>query len=174
MRIRPSTRLNTIWLPKTGLSRFSSVAATSGMNLYMKMKKPTEKMMLRAATQPLISSFFFALLFGLKLVQRDVGGETQGAEAQGHAWPRVITPRTTGHPIHLCFSERRSSGSEWVDNLARWACGTAIAPSVRRAHHHAFQHGLAADQSLLSAFQRRQQLERDKETPHGSQKSHDC
>ena len=27
------------------------------------------------------------------------------------AWPSVITPRSTGHPIHLCFSERRSSGS---------------------------------------------------------------
>src|SRR5690348_13364128 len=30
------------------------------------------------------------------------------------AWPRVITPRTSGQPIHLCFSERRSRGSEWV------------------------------------------------------------
>ncbi len=38
-------------------------------------------------------------------------------------------------------------------------------PGVRRAHHDAFKHGLAADQGLFTTFERRQKL-------HGHEKSH--
>ena len=57
MRITPSTALNATCLPKMGYAFFSFVAATSGTNLYSKIKKPTEKMILSAATHPLISVF---------------------------------------------------------------------------------------------------------------------
>src|ERR1035441_788671 len=58
MRISPSTRLNMICCPKTGFTLFSSVVASSGMYLYMKMKKAIEKAMFRPAIQPVISNFF--------------------------------------------------------------------------------------------------------------------
>ncbi len=58
MRITPSTTLNSTWLPNTGYMFFNLVAATSGTNLYIAMKKPTEMMMLSAMAHPLISSFF--------------------------------------------------------------------------------------------------------------------
>src|SRR5450432_3715946 len=60
IRITPSTRLKMICWPNKGFTRFSSVAATSGRNLYMKMKKPTEMTMLTVAIQPVTSSFFLS------------------------------------------------------------------------------------------------------------------
>ena len=49
------------------------------------------------------------------------------------ACPSVITPRIRGHPIHLCFSESRSSGSLWLINspfgflhVMPQACGVRI------------------------------------------------
>ena len=67
------------------------------------------------------------------------------------AWPSVITPRSTGQAIQGCFSERRSSGSLWV-TISPDGLRQAMRPGMRRAHHNAFEHGLAADQRFLAAF----------------------
>src|SRR5271166_6248132 len=53
-RTAPSTRLNAIWPPRAGLNFFSSVAASSGRYLYMKMKKARDKITLPAASHPLM------------------------------------------------------------------------------------------------------------------------
>src|ERR1700692_4536617 len=50
-RTPPSTRLKAMRPPRAGSIFFSSVAASSGRYLYMKMKKPRERMMLPAASQ---------------------------------------------------------------------------------------------------------------------------
>src|SRR5579863_7756870 len=57
-RIAPSTRLNVIRPPSAGSIFLSSVAATSGTYLYMKMKKASEITMLIAANQPLMAAAF--------------------------------------------------------------------------------------------------------------------
>ena len=57
IRISPSTRLNTNCCPKTGFTFFSSVVASSGRYLYMKMKKAMEKTIFTPAIQPVISNF---------------------------------------------------------------------------------------------------------------------
>jgi hypothetical protein len=43
---------------------------------------------------------------------------------------------------------------------------------VRAAHHNAFEYGLAADQRLLAAFERRQKLHGYKESPQCPEKLH--
>jgi hypothetical protein len=42
-------------------------------------------------------------------------------------------------------------------------------PGVRRAHHHAFQHGLAANQGFLPALKGGKKLDSDEETNEISQ-----
>ena len=99
--------------PKTGFTRFSSVAASKGRNLYMKMKKPMEKMIFTAASQPLISNFLPCSSGGI-WSSATFAEKRNARNPRVIAWPRVITPRTMGHPIHLCFSEGRSRFSLWV------------------------------------------------------------
>jgi hypothetical protein len=49
------------------------------------------------------------------------------------------------------------------DDLAgRLAAGDS--PGVRRAHHNAFEYGLAADESFFSAFKSRKKLNRSEES----------
>src|SRR5713226_4251943 len=50
-RMPPSTRLKAMRPPRAGSIFLSSVAASSGRYLYMKMKKASERMMLPAASQ---------------------------------------------------------------------------------------------------------------------------
>src|SRR5277367_6020993 len=50
-RMPPSIRLKMMRPPRAGSIFLSSVAATSGSHLYMKMKKASERMMLMAASQ---------------------------------------------------------------------------------------------------------------------------
>src|ERR1700688_3742725 len=126
MRINPSTRLNMTCCPKIGLTLFSSVVASRGRYLYMKMKKATEKAMFRPAIHPVISNFLTGtLLLLLSVVASSASlplNSSSAALAENFsalnpsvmAWPSVITPRTIGQPIHLCCSEGRSSGSLWV------------------------------------------------------------
>ena len=64
--------------------------------------------------------------------------------------------------------QRLAVGGDFAGRLAAGNC-----PGVRRAHHHAFKHGLAADQGLLAALKRRQQLHRHQETPPCSQETHE-
>src|ERR1019366_9208989 len=123
IRMSPSTRLNTICCPKTGFTFFSSVVASRGRYLYMKMKKATEKAMFTPAIQPVISNFLPWSLSSGSLLSgswADISSSAALAENLSArnpsviAFPSVITPRTTGQPIHLCWSEGRSSGSLWV------------------------------------------------------------
>ena len=74
-----------------------------------------------------------------------------------------------GHP--LAFVRKPFQRFAVSGNFAgRFAAGDG--PSVRRAHHHALEHGLAADQGFLAAFKRGQQLHGHQETPPGSQETH--
>ena len=45
-------------------------------------------------------------------------------------------------------------------------------PGMGAAHHHAFEHGLAAHQGFLAAFKCRQELNGDQEAPEGLKKLH--
>ena len=174
IRMTPSTRLKMICSPNTGFTRFSSVAASSGRNLYMKMKKPTEMMMLTAAIQPVISSFFLLRRgLGLQFIERNVGGKFQRPEAQGHGMTERDHTSNDGprHPFAFFGQplQRFAVGGHFAGRLA-----AGDGPSVRRAHHNALKHGLAADQSLLAAFKCGQELHGHQETPPGSQKTHMC
>src|SRR5579863_5614652 len=57
-RTAPSTRLKAIWPPSAGFAFLSSVAASRGKYLYMKMKKANEMMTLAAASHPLKAAAF--------------------------------------------------------------------------------------------------------------------
>src|ERR1700734_4276357 len=57
-RTAPSTRLNAICPPRAGFAFLSSVAASSGKYLYMKMKNARERMILPVASHPLIEAAF--------------------------------------------------------------------------------------------------------------------
>src|SRR5579864_1545327 len=57
-RIAPSIRLNAIRPPRAGSIFLSSVAASRGMYLYMKMKKASEITILTAASQVLMVAAF--------------------------------------------------------------------------------------------------------------------
>src|SRR5580704_1811125 len=148
IRISPSTRLNRNCCPKTGFTLFSSVAASSGRYLYMKMKKATENAIFNPAIQPVISNFFLflpgssaraALLPSSLLGSEAISSSAALAENFSArnpsviAWPSVITPRTTGQPIHVCCSDGRSSGSlcvtispEGLRTAMPQACGERI------------------------------------------------
>src|SRR5258708_38221676 len=58
----PSTRLNTALLLMQATWPLRLVAAASGTNLYMNIKKPIENTMVNAVTQPLISGAFTSFL----------------------------------------------------------------------------------------------------------------
>ena len=86
------------------------------------------------------------------------------------AWPSVPRPRKTGQLEDLgYFSEMRGSGFSSVTiSPVGLAYGDAIA--VRRAHHDAFHHGLAADQGrFLAAFEDGQQLDMREKTQETAQ-----
>ena len=73
------------------------------------------------------------------------------------AWPSVPTPRRTGYLKIGYFSETRGSGDSSV-TISPFGFADRHAVAVRRAHHHAFDDGLAADEGLLAAFQHGKQL----------------
>ena len=103
----------------------------------------------------------------------NVGGETQRAEAQRHrvAERHHAAHNRPSHPFMLFGKplERFAHG----DNFARrLAAGNR--PGVRGTHHHAFEHGLAADQSFFPALQRGQKLHGHQETHEISQRTHEC
>ena len=128
----PSTRLKMMCSPNTGFTRFNSVAASSGRNLYMKIKKPTEIMMLTAAIQPVISSFFFLPQTGLQFVERDVGGKLQRSEAQGHGMTEGDDTANDrpGHPFAF-FGQPLQRLAVSGDLTGRFAAGDR--PGVRES-----------------------------------------
>src|SRR5271170_4072118 len=87
--------------------------------LYMKIKKPTEKTTFTVAIHPLISNFFFSGSpgsgAGCNSSSATLAENFNARKPSVMAWPSVMTPRITGHPIHLCFSESRSRGSLWTE-----------------------------------------------------------
>src|ERR1700687_1005222 len=90
-RIAPSIRLKTIRPPKAGSIFLSSVAASRGMYLYMKMKKASEMTMLTAASQLLMVAAFSRDLEEDACDSDDsaslrVGGTAEAAVAQGSAF----------------------------------------------------------------------------------------
>ena len=118
-RIRPSIRLNMICPFSDGWAFFSSVVASSGRYLYMKIKNPTEIRTFTVAIQPLISNFFFGAASPISCCNSSnckLAEKRRARKPSAIACPRVMTPRTTGHAIHLCFSESRSSGSLWEES----------------------------------------------------------
>src|SRR5215469_12089962 len=107
----------------------------------------------------------------LDLVESYIGGETQGAEAERHRVPKRND--TANHrPAHPLMLFRQALQRLAVDgNLAtRSAHGNA--PCMRGAHHDAFENGLAADKSFLTALQSRQELNGHEKTPYRTQKLH--
>src|SRR6185312_11699680 len=110
MRIRPSTSVKAKLLFKVCQRAFIPVAAANGTNLYMKMKKPMETTMLPIMAHEPISGFFSPS--SLAISSRPTLSENFAATKPSFiAWPSVASPRTKGHPIHLCFSEGRCSFS---------------------------------------------------------------
>ena len=57
------------------------------------------------------------------------------------------------------------------DHFAR-GLAAGDGPGVRRAHHHALEHGLPADQGFFATFKRGQKLHGHQETHEISQKTH--
>src|SRR2546430_9440164 len=103
----PSTKLKGISGQKLGFHLSNGVVAGGGESLYIKKKNPTEKLIYTAATQPLISSFLPC--FSGEIWSSATLAENRSARNPSvMALPNVTTPRTTGHPIHLCFSDGRS------------------------------------------------------------------
>jgi hypothetical protein len=101
-----------------------------------------------------------------------VGGETQGAVAEGHgvAERHDSADDGPGHPFVLFRGtlERFAHGDHFARGLA-----AGDRPGVRRAHHHAFQHSLAADQGFFATFKRGQKLHGHQETHDISQRMHE-
>ena len=153
---------------------FNSVVASSGRYLYMKMKKPTENKMLTVAIQPLISNFFSGALPASSFCNSSNWTFAENRSARKPsviAWPSVITPRSTGHAIHGCFSESRSSGSLCVESspdglrqVMAHACGLRIITPSSTAW--------PPTSVSFAAFERRQKLHRHQKPPQCSEKLH--
>ena len=73
------------------------------------------------------------------------------------AWPSVPRPRRIGSLKIGYFSDMRGSGLSSV-TISPFGFAHRDAIAVRRAHHDAFHHGLAADQRFLAAFEDGQHL----------------
>ena len=110
-------------------------------------------------------------LAGLQFVEGDIGGETEGAESERHgvAQSDYAADDRPAHPFMLFGKplQRFAVGGNFARRLAARDC-----PGVRRAHHNALEHGLAADQGLLAALQRGQELDRHQESQPRFQKPH--
>ena len=112
-----------------------------------------------------------AILVRRNLVQRHIGRIAQRAEAQHHSLSQRhdAANHRPSHPLMLLRKplQRLRMRRNRAIRLAH-----RDTPGMRRAHHHALQHGLPADQGLLAAFQRRQELDSSHETKVLAQFSH--
>ena len=102
--------------------------------------------------------FGFLLVFGSQPAHGHVGGIAQSAEAQPHrlAERHDATDHRPAHPFVLfrgAFQRLR------VRRQGAIGPADADAPGMGRAHHDAFEHGLAADQGFLTALQSGQELD---------------
>ena len=137
MRMPPSTRLKITLLSSAATCRLMAVAASSGTNLYMKMKNPIENIRLAASIQPL-SSAFLPSFCNSGSSSATLAENFSARKPSIIAWPSVTSPRTNGQPSHLRFSAARSSGSLWVTTsplglrmAMPQACGVRIiTPSI--------------------------------------------
>ncbi len=101
--------------------------------------------------------FLLALLFG-EAFERDVGGVAQGAEAERHRLSQ--RDHAANHrPAHPLVALRRARHRLRVHRHLPRRLAHRDSPGMRRAHHHALQHGLAAhERCLLAVFQGGEQL----------------
>ena len=128
--------------------------------------------MLTAAIQPRDLKFLLVLGgFGLQFIERHVGRELQSPEAQGHGMAERdhATDDRPGHPFAF-FGQPLQRFAVRGDFAGRLAAGNG--PGMRRAHHNALKHSLAADQRLLAALKSGQKLHGHQEAPPGSQETH--
>ena len=120
----------------------------------------------------------FKLLLGrlagfvlLQLIQLHIGRESQSAEAECHGMPErhnTAHDRPSHPPVFLGKPfQRFAVRHEFARRLA-----AGDAPGMRSAHHNAFEHGLAADQRLLAAFERWQKLHAHQKAPQCLKKPH--
>ena len=103
------------------------------------------------------------ILLACDILQRHVRRELQRAKAQRHrgAQRHNAAENRPAHPFMLVALALQRLGVG--DNLAR-GLAHGNAPGMRRAHHDAFKHCLAADErGFLSVFKDRQKLGRGQE-----------
>ena len=81
----------------------------------------------------------------------DVGGEAEGAVAEGHGVAERHNSADDGPGHPLVFFRRAIEGLAQGDHFAgRLAAGDR--PGVRRTHHYAFEHSLSANQGFFATF----------------------
>jgi hypothetical protein len=103
---------------------------------------------------------------------RDVRRKAQGAVAQIHgiAERHDAAHNGPGHPFMLLG--RALERFAHRDYFAR-RFAASDRPRVRRAHHHALEHGLTADQRFFPTFKRGKKLYGSEESQVISQSTHD-
>ena len=103
------------------------------------------------------ADFQFLLVFvfvrlGLQFVEGDVGGKTQRAETERHRMTQG-DDAANDRPRHPFVLFRQPLQRFAVSGHFARRFATGDGPCVRRAHHNAFEHGLAADQRFFAAFE---------------------
>ena len=116
MRIRPSTSVKAKLLFKACQRVFNPVAAASGTNLYMKMKKPIETTMLPIMAQEPISGFFSPFPFqGGEAIYKGVCQGCHMPDAKGAvgagAYPALAKDEnleTAGYPVSIVLKGQKA------------------------------------------------------------------
>src|SRR5262249_10501988 len=113
IRIAPSTRLKAILPCSDGQYFVRLHVAPAGRNLYIKMKKAMEKIMLPIMAHPPISTFFppSSSAIDSRPALRE---NLEATKPSRIACPSVARPRMNGQPSHLRRSDGRCNGSECV------------------------------------------------------------
>ena len=140
----------------------------------MKMKKPTEKTMLTAAIQPLISSFLVVFWLLDSRWQSRPAPRWRKTSAPGSpaSWRDRASSRREPPASPSIYAFRKASpAARYAPTISPDGLRQAMRPGMRRAHHDALEHGLPAHQGLLAALERGQQLHRHKKTPPLSQET---
>ena len=104
---------------------------------------------------PAVDLKFLAVLTGRNFIEHDIGGKAQRPEAKSHGLTQCdhAANDRPSHPLVLFRGAFQGLGMRGNGAVG---AAHADAPGVRRAHHDALQHRLAAHQGLFTAFQRRQ------------------
>ena len=134
-----------------------------------------EKTKPRVIILELISPDFSPSLARLRL-KRGIERKLGASRPSAMVWPILPRPRSTGYLkigyLSAILRNRVLLGDDLAVGLAH---GDAVA--VRRQHHHAFHHRLAADERFFTAFQHGQHLQmrgqaQESSNGHGNLRSH--